>query len=476
MKKILVVDDEDMNLMSTKFILSKSGYEVVTADSGLKGIELLREQEFDMLLLDVEMPVMNGIETLRKIRAIPEIAHIKVSFLTASSSQEYLSEAIHLGAKEFIKKPCMPTELIRSIEKVYEERDNLIMLVVDDEPLNLELLRMTFESSYHVECASSGEAALNFIRSNIPDIIILDLNMPYMDGRETYRHIKKIEGCSGIPVVFLTAYDDEETELELFREGAMEFISKPFIPEIMKERIRRLIELTNLQNVLHDEIERKTNDLVSSNRKIKKLSEQIIHALTSAIDAKDAYTNGHSNRVAAYSREIAIRMGKSEVEVNDIYYAAMLHDVGKIGIDNDIINKPGRLTEEEFAIVKEHPVKGATILKQISEMPSLSYGARWHHERYDGKGYPDGLAGEEIPEIARIICVADCYDAMSSDRSYRKALPQNVVRAEIEKGRGTQFDADIADIMLKMIDEDSDYEMREMSEIISQLPTDTARS
>lgn len=461
MKKILIIDDEDMNLMSTKFILSKSGYEVETANSGQKGIEMLRTREFDMLLLDVEMPEMDGIETLRKIRAIPEISHIKVAFITASSSQEYLAEAVHLGAKGFIKKPCMPAELIRSIEKAYEDRDNLIMLVVDDEPLNLELLRITFESSYHVECASSGEEALEFINTTIPDIIILDINMPNMNGRETFERIKKIDGCSGIPVVFLTSYDDEDTELELFRAGAMEFVSKPFIPEIMKERIRRLIELTNLQNVLQDEIERKTNDLVRSNRKIKKLSEQIIRALTSAIDAKDAYTNGHSNRVAKYSREIAVRMGKSDIEVNDIYYAAMLHDVGKIGIDDKIINKPGRLTDEEFNTIKEHPAKGAAILKQISEMPNLSFGARWHHERYDGRGYPDGLKGEEIPEIARIICVADCYDAMSSNRSYRKALEQNIIRKEIEKGKGTQFDPDIADIMIRMIDEDTDYEMQE---------------
>ena len=155
-------------------------------------------------------------------------------------------------------------------------------------------------------------------------------------------------------------------------------------------------------------------------------------------------------------------MGKNDTEVNDIFYAAMLHDVGKIGIPGEIINKPGRLTDEEFDIIKSHTVKGAKILESISEMPGLSVGARWHHERYDGKGYPNGLKGEDIPETARIICVADCYDAMSSNRSYRKALPQEIVRSEIEKGKGTQFDPAIADIMLKMIDEDADYKMREV--------------
>ncbi len=139
----------------------------------------------------------------------------------------------------------------------------------------------------------------------------------------------------------------------------------------------------------------------------------------------------------------------------------MLHDVGKIGILDGIINKPGRLTDEEFAVIKSHTTKGAKILENISEMPNLSIGAHWHHERMDGRGYPDGLKGENIPETARIICVADCYDAMSSNRSYRKVLPQEVVRSEIEKGKGTQFDPRIADIMLRMIDEDINYEMRE---------------
>jgi len=178
------------------------------------------------------------------------------------------------------------------------------------------------------------------------------------------------------------------------------------------------------------------------------------------VDAKDHYTNGHSERVAAYSKEIARRMGKSEAEVTEIYNVALLHDVGKIGISDAIINKPSKLTDEEYNTIKSHAIKGYEILKAISEMPSLSIGARWHHERYNGTGYPDGKAGEDIPEIARIICTADAYDAMTSDRSYRKALPQYIVREEIQQGKGTQFDPKIADIMLQMIDEDKKYHMK----------------
>lgn len=197
----------------------------------------------------------------------------------------------------------------------------------------------------------------------------------------------------------------------------------------------------------------------------ERLSFQIVQALADAIDAKDAYTNGHSRRVAIYAQEVARRYGYSEERQNEIYMMALLHDVGKISIPDAVINKPSKLTDEEFGLIKNHTVAGFSILKNIEEMPKLSIGARWHHERYSGGGYPDSLQGEEIPEEARIIAVADSYDAMASKRSYRDALPQKVVREEIEKGKGTQFDPKFADIFLQMIDDDKEYRMKEQSEL-----------
>ena len=183
--------------------------------------------------------------------------------------------------------------------------------------------------------------------------------------------------------------------------------------------------------------------------------------LANTIDAKDKYTNGHSVRVAEYAREIARRAGKSEQEQDDIYFIGLLHDIGKIGIPDTIINKTSKLTDEEYELIKTHTQVGADILESMTEIEGLSIGAYYHHERYDGKGYPKGLKGEEIPEIARIIGVADAYDAMTSKRSYRDVLPQNVVREEIEKGKGTQFDPYFAEIMLEMIDEDKEYKLCE---------------
>jgi len=194
---------------------------------------------------------------------------------------------------------------------------------------------------------------------------------------------------------------------------------------------------------------------------VKELFIQTVTALSEAVDAKDRYTSGHSKRVADYAGKIAARMGKSKEEQEEIYRAGLLHDVGKIRIPAEIINKPGRLTDEEYNIIKIHPVTGYHILQGISEDSVIAIAAKYHHERYDGKGYPNGLSGENIPEVARILGVADAYDAMASNRSYRKSLPQEVVREEIEKGKCTQFDPQIADIMLQMMDEDTEYLMKE---------------
>ncbi len=196
-------------------------------------------------------------------------------------------------------------------------------------------------------------------------------------------------------------------------------------------------------------------------KNLRRLFEQTATALMSAVDAKDAYTRGHSVRVAEYSKKIAAMSGMSAQECDDVYYAALLHDVGKIGIPEEIIRKGTDLTQEEHEIIMQHPKLGAQILHEISEYPNLMIGAQYHHERYDGKGYPEGLKGEDIPEIARIISVADSYDAMTSKRSYRDPIPQQTVREEIVKGAGAQFDPKYTKIMQHLIDLDSEYEMKE---------------
>lgn len=216
-----------------------------------------------------------------------------------------------------------------------------------------------------------------------------------------------------------------------------------------------LSTITLLKNIVNEQ-----NIKIESEKNVT-LTTDMIKALVKTIDAKDPYTNGHSVRVAEYSKMIAEQEYSDTQKIQNIHNIALLHDIGKIAIPDEIINKPGKLTDEEYNLIKAHTITGAQILSEISSYPDLINGAKYHHERYDGRGYPCGLKGEEIPEIAAIIGVADAYDAMTSNRSYRKVLPQDVVRNEISKGLGTQFHPKWGKIMLQLIAQDTSYTMHQ---------------
>ena len=333
---------------------------------------------------------------------------------------------------------------------------NISVVVVDDEIMSLKMARHVFDKAgIDGRYFKSGTEAFAFIESgDVPDMILLDVHMPDISGFDILRHLKTQPAYRNVPVVFLTGDGDVRTETEGLHAGAADFIRKPFAAEVLLKRVRNIVELNRLHESMAKEIRTKTE-------KLSHAYLQIVQALAASVDAKDRYTHGHSSRVAQYAREIAGRAGYSRQEQDEIYMMGLLHDVGKIGIRDTIINKAGRLTDEEFAEIKTHPAVGAEILAKITDLPELKIGARWHHERYDGRGYPDGLTGEEIPEVARIIAVADTYDAMTSNRSYRRQMPQEQVRAEIERCSGSQFDPRFAGIMMAMIDEDKAYAMRE---------------
>lgn len=214
---------------------------------------------------------------------------------------------------------------------------------------------------------------------------------------------------------------------------------------------------------LNELVIEKNEKLEEMRERQEKLNYELIDVLCGAVEAKDIYTRGHSLRVAQYAREIMYRLGGSEEAQEEVYCIGILHDVGKISIKDEIINKKGRLTDAEYEQIKLHTIAGYQILKGVDLIPDLADGARWHHERYDGTGYPNGLAGENIPLVARIISVADAYDAMTSNRSYHSVMPQSEVREQIVKGMGTQFDPKIAQIMLDMIDEDMQYNMKQVN-------------
>ena len=326
-----------------------------------------------------------------------------------------------------------------------------VIMVIDDTPSNLQYAMEVLSNIYKVVPVKSGSAALVALEKVLPDLILLDIEMPEMDGFETLKALKENEKSSKIPVIFLTSHADKENEIRGFNEGAVDFIMKPFVPEIMLVRIATQIQLSSLLHEFESEVNKKTKEN-------ERLTFQAITAIAKTVDDKDKYTRQHSTRVAKYSREIATRSGLfSEEEIDIIYRTALLHDIGKIGIEDSILNKKDRLTNEEFAKMKKHTTIGAQILKDVTLIKDVDKGAKYHHERYDGNGYPQGLKGEEIPIVARIVGVADAYDAMTSDRAYRKALPTEVVRSELTKGHGAQFDPKFCDIMLKIMDEGIEF-------------------
>lgn len=318
------------------------------------------------------------------------------------------------------------------------------ILIVDDDRINLVMAQRLLQKEYKVVGVNSGKQAFKYLEKYIPDLILLDIYMPEMGGFEVMKHLQEHKEWRKIPVIFLTADRKSETETECFKLGAHDFITKPFEPMVMLNRMRRIIELEGYRQDLQLRLDEKT-------REVELVTIEAITTVANTIDAKDDYTRGHSFRVAAYSEELAKKLGWPEEDVRNIHYVALLHDIGKIGVPDSVLNKPFKLTDVEFEMIQNHTLIGAEILKDIKMFPNLSVGARYHHERYDGKGYPEGLKGEEIPIVARIIGIADSYDAMTSNRVYRKRLQDEIVKEELVKGKGTQFDPELIDLFMELI-------------------------
>lgn len=349
------------------------------------------------------------------------------------------------------------TEMVGDKRHLPETGKAKKVIVVDDDVINLQVAGKILSSGgIHVTALKSGNALFDYLdkETELPNLILLDVKMPEMGGFEVIKRLHSLESeASKIPVVFLTADESEGAEHEGLSLGASDFIRKPFVPDVLLLRVNNLIELNTLKSQLYGEIESKT-------RENKAMFLQAIGALSAAIDAKDKYTSGHSSRVADYSKMIAKRAGYSDAKQDEIYMMALMHDVGMIGVPGEVLHKPGRLTPEEYEYIKKHPQSGADILKSIDSDPKIGICALQHHEKYDGSGYPAGLKGDEILEEARIVSVANAYDAMSSDRIYRQRLPQQEIIEELKNGMGTQFDPKFAEIMLAIIEEDQAYEMR----------------
>ena len=321
------------------------------------------------------------------------------------------------------------------------------ILVVDDEELMRAIVRERLEmAGYRVEEAASGEEALDKLGDGRYSVLLTDLGMPGMDGISLLGEwSRRSPDTAGI---VMSANTELNTAVNALKMGACDYITKPFNFEML---------LLTIQNALRKkDIERQLLDYrINLERKVKEQTDLInsmyvrsIDALIKALEAKDLYTRGHSQRVTLYSVAIARELGLTTEEIENLRRAAVLHDLGKIGVREVVLNKPGKLTDEEYAEIVRHPEVAMRILEPIPFFQPLLPAILHHHERYDGKGYPNRLAGSRIPLASRIMAVADTFDAMTSTRAYREALPVPVANAEIRRCAGTQFDPGIVPVFL----------------------------
>lgn len=329
--------------------------------------------------------------------------------------------------------------LMSSLEKEREQNRHTI-LIVDDEFDNLQLLKRTLRRKYNILTASNGREALEVVEKEGTNIslIVSDQRMPQMTGTEFLS--KVAEEHPYIIKMLLTGYTDLDAMVDGVNKcNLFQYISKPVDPSDLELIVNNGIdayELTLSKNTL-------LNDL-------RELFFTTIKSISSALDAKDTYTHGHSHRVTLFSLIIAQEMGLEDSYIEEIETAGLLHDIGKIGVPEDILCKPGKLTDEEYEIIKQHAGRAKKILDSIPSLRHVSEWASCHHERWDGRGYPNKLEGEGIPLPARILAVADTYDAMTSNRSYRKGLPHEVAAEEIKNCSGSQFDPQMIEIFNKV--------------------------
>lgn len=325
-------------------------------------------------------------------------------------------------------------------------KEEKILLVDDDKSIRELAKKILAKEGYEIQTANNGSEAISSLRKSRFDLVITDLSMPIMSGEDLLTVIKA--DFPETEVVVITTFPTIDTAVSTLKLGAYDYIIKPINFELLLSVINRVVERKKLINELKNEKQLREK-VLSLFENVQDLFLSTVKSLAEVIEAKDAYTMGHCERIREYSLLIGKKLNLTIDEMRDLEYASLLHDVGKITIPESILNKPGRLTDEEFAIIKTHSVKGYNILSHIKQLKGALVGIKYHHERYDGKGYPEKLKGKEIPLIARIIAVSDAYDAMTSDRTYRKCFDLKTAKEILVQEKNKQFDSEIVDSFLQ---------------------------
>jgi putative two-component system response regulator len=339
--------------------------------------------------------------------------------------------------------------MIRGIE--LEDR----ILIVDDEKMIYSVLAQRLaKEGYACMMANNGREALNHFYKNNFSLIISDIRMPEMNGLELLKNVKAVR--PNMMFIIMTAYPEIDMAVEAIRLGATDFIIKPVDLELVAFSVKKALEQKRMEEQIEAHhknlemlVEERTSKLQRALLVVKQTHLDSVKVLAGAIDAKDPYTRGHSDRVRRMSMRIAAQLGFSQEKLENLVFGALLHDIGKIGIRDEVLQKKGPLSPEEYQYVQQHPLIGVKIVEGIDFFKDKIPMIRSHHEHYDGSGYPDGLIGEVIPLEARIIAVSDAFDSMTSLRPHRRAMPVDEVLVEMEKGKGRQFDPNILDIFLK---------------------------
>lgn len=310
------------------------------------------------------------------------------------------------------------------------------LLVVDDEATNLSVMRQILKDNYRLVFAKNGDKALELAREEQPDLILLDVMMPGTSGYDVCAQLKQDKKTAEIPVIFVTALTETADEARGFAVGGVDYITKPVSAPIVRARVA-----THLSLVRADEL--------------KQSRLEIVQRLGLAAEYKDNETGLHVIRMSHYSALMARALGFDEEAIEELLHASPMHDVGKIGIPDNILQKPGKLTPEEWEIMQEHPVIGARIIGNHTKgLLRMAYDiALTHHEKWDGSGYPQGLVGEEIPLVGRIVAIADVFDALTTERPYKKAWPVNEAVAYIREQSGKHFDPALVEVFLSQLPE-----------------------
>ncbi|MEO5365779.1 MAG: response regulator [Magnetococcus sp. WYHC-3] len=320
------------------------------------------------------------------------------------------------------------------------------VLVIDDDPVAISMIDATLKADHLVRVALNGERGLNMALASPPDLILLDLVMPAMDGYEVCQHLKNDARTRSLPVIFLTGRRDEISEVRALEMGAADFLSKPIHPRLLRLRVNTHLAISNQQRQLEDKVRERT-------REIQELQLSIIQRLGRASEFRDNETGLHVIRMSHYCRLLAEARGLPMEQIHLLFHAAPMHDVGKIGVPDRVLLKPGGLSDDEFDIIRLHPTIGAEILGQDHSplMQMAREVALTHHEHWNGRGYPRGLQGTDIPESGRIVAIADVFDALMSRRPYKQAWNLEQSLELIRQERGEQFDPRLVDLFLEIM-------------------------